>query len=94
MTNLHVKRISVTEMAKTLSDVISRVHYKGDTFEISKGKKVVARLVPISNQTITIGDLGNLLSSYGSRMDKEDIQDFEKAFNYSRELKTGECKWD
>ena len=39
-------RITATSLAKSLSDVLNRVHYKGETFSIERNGKVIARLAP------------------------------------------------
>lgn len=39
-------RISATELARTLGDVLARVRYRGDTFVVERNGAVVARVVP------------------------------------------------
>jgi prevent-host-death family protein len=39
-------RISATELARTLGDVLARVRYRGDTFVVERNGRVVARVVP------------------------------------------------
>ena len=38
--------ISATEMSRSLSDVLSKVYYQGQSFEIKRGKEVIAKLIP------------------------------------------------
>lgn len=41
------KAITVTEAARNFSDVVNKVYYRGETMELIRGGKVVARLVPV-----------------------------------------------
>jgi prevent-host-death family protein len=46
-------RISATELARRLGDVLGRVRYRGDSFLIERNGDPVARLVPVPGQAIT-----------------------------------------
>ena len=37
------KLITATDMIRSFSDVVSRVYYKGETFDIKKGNNIVGR---------------------------------------------------
>jgi len=74
--------ISATEIARNLSDVMARVFYKGETFEIKKGNQIVARLMP---------------AEAVSSLKIEDLEDFfqnechlthEEALSFETDLKT------
>jgi antitoxin (DNA-binding transcriptional repressor) of toxin-antitoxin stability system len=41
------QRISATELARRLGDVLGRVRYRGDSFVIERNGSAVARLVPL-----------------------------------------------
>ena len=41
-------RISATELARRLGDVLGRIRYKGDTFLIERNRSPVARIVPLA----------------------------------------------
>lgn len=43
-------RISATELARTLGDVLARVRYRGDTFVVERNGTTVARLVPATEE--------------------------------------------
>jgi antitoxin (DNA-binding transcriptional repressor) of toxin-antitoxin stability system len=43
-----LKQITVTEAARNFSELVSRVHYQGDTAILSKGGKPMAKLSPAS----------------------------------------------
>jgi antitoxin (DNA-binding transcriptional repressor) of toxin-antitoxin stability system len=40
-------RISATELARTLGDVLARVRYRGDTFVVERNGDPVARVSPV-----------------------------------------------
>lgn len=40
-------RISATELARTLGDVLGKVRYRGDTFIVERNGDVVARVTPV-----------------------------------------------
>jgi prevent-host-death family protein len=44
---VHVKRITATELARRLSDVLSRVRYQNEEFVVERGGDPVAAIVPI-----------------------------------------------
>ncbi len=41
-------RLSATELARKLGDVLGRIRYRGDTFLIEKNGSPVARIVPLA----------------------------------------------
>ena len=43
-----MERISVTQAARQLSDLLNRVAYQGQSFELERGNKVVAQLTPVA----------------------------------------------
>lgn len=45
---MDTKRISATEAARNFSDVINQVRYQLVEFDVTRGKEVVARIVPPS----------------------------------------------
>ena len=52
------KKITATELAKSLSDILSRVHYQGETFVIERNGETVATLAPPESRTqVTFGEL-------------------------------------
>ena len=55
-------RISVTELARNLADFINRVSYRGERFEVERGKRLVAELTPIPRGR-SLGELPDLLAS-------------------------------
>ena len=41
-------KISATELARKLGDVLGRVRYRGDSFLVERSGVVVARLIPVA----------------------------------------------
>jgi len=54
-------RITATELARSLGDVLSRVWYRGEVFVIERNGKAVARLGPVPS-TATPSLRGGLLA--------------------------------
>ena len=47
--------ITVTEAARNFSDVVNKVYYRGESLLLTRGGKVVARLVPAAVAEAPIG---------------------------------------
>ena len=41
--------VSVTDFARSLSDFLNHVQYRGQVLDIERGKRVIARLSPVSS---------------------------------------------
>jgi antitoxin (DNA-binding transcriptional repressor) of toxin-antitoxin stability system len=86
--------ITVTEAVRTFADIIGRVFYRGEEYDIKKGNEIVAHLGPSKNRaSISISELTHFFST--CPLMNDDIDDFEKDIAYIRssqkELKS---KWD
>lgn len=58
--------ITATELAKSLSDVLNRVRYRGESFVIERGGRPVATLAPARSAVgITARDLVSRLRGHG-----------------------------
>jgi antitoxin (DNA-binding transcriptional repressor) of toxin-antitoxin stability system len=55
--------ISATEAARTFSDLLSRVRYRGESFVIERGGEVIGRLGPAGPTSCTGEELARLLKS-------------------------------
>ncbi len=51
---MDTKRISATEAARNFSDVINQVRYQLVEFDVTRGKDIVARIVPPSKAPLGI----------------------------------------
>jgi len=56
-----MEEVSATEAARRFSDLLNRVRYRGESFEVVRGGEVIARLVPASQPRATVTDLFALL---------------------------------
>ena len=62
-----LRRLSATELAKKLSDVLNRVHYQRETVIVERGGKPVCQLAPVpSSLEFHLSDLVALLDSLPS----------------------------
>ena len=53
-------RISATRAARTFSDLLSRVRYRGETFVIERGGEPVGRLVPATPAPCSLAQLAHV----------------------------------
>lgn len=90
-----MERISATEAARNLSDILNRVRYQGASFEIARGNEVVARIVPATPpRTVKVADLDKLFASL-PKLGLEDAERFEEDLrSIRREATLPESKWD
>ncbi len=90
------KTITVTDAVKSFSDIVGRVYYKRETFDIKKGANIVARLSPVGIAAgLKVKDLNTFFLD-SPRLAEEDIEAFEKDAGALRALKDdgGLRKWD
>lgn len=57
--------VSATEAARQFSDLLNRVRYRGESFEIVRGGEVVARIVPIEAPQANVHSFFELLMACG-----------------------------
>ncbi len=71
--------ISATELSRDLSRILNKVHYQGQDFEITRGKEIIARIIPAEphQHRVTVSGLQELLASLPP-LDQNDRQDFLK----------------
>lgn len=56
------KRISATEAARTFSDLINRVHYRGEEFIIERGGQPVCKIGPVGPTRCTVEELSRVMA--------------------------------
>jgi len=57
-------KVSATEVARNLSDLLNRVRYRGERFTVVRGGEDVAEIVPAATgSAVTLGDLKRALAS-------------------------------
>jgi len=62
--------ITATEAARRLSDLLNRVRYRGERFQILRGGEVVAQLVPAVQTSLDVQGLSTLLGRLRSVDDR------------------------
>ena len=55
--------LSATEAARSFSDLLNRVHYRGEIFVIERGGQPVCRIVPARPAKFTLRDLVQVLKT-------------------------------
>jgi antitoxin (DNA-binding transcriptional repressor) of toxin-antitoxin stability system len=53
------KKITATEAVRKFSEILSHVHYKGDSYTVIRGGRSVASILPVI-QTLGANNLGEL----------------------------------
>jgi antitoxin (DNA-binding transcriptional repressor) of toxin-antitoxin stability system len=66
-----VNKISATKAARNFSDLLSRVQYRREEFQITRGNEVVAVISPFSSKPRTIGELQESMKSW-PKLDADD----------------------
>jgi antitoxin (DNA-binding transcriptional repressor) of toxin-antitoxin stability system len=59
------KKISATEAVRKFSEILSHVHYKGDSYTVVRGGKSVASIAPVAQppKGKNLGELKSLLAA-------------------------------
>lgn len=68
--------ITSTEATRHFSDILNKVYYQGQSFDIKRGREIIAKLVP-AKPIMLANDFGRFLKSLPV-LDAEDKQEFEK----------------
>ena len=87
--------ITVSEAVRSFGDIIGRVYYKGEEFEIKKGKNIVARIIPAKNRhTLQVSEL-NAFFAKAPRLAEGDADSFLKDIeDFRANIKESPSKWD
>lgn len=84
--------ITATELARSLSDILSRVRYKGETFIVRRNGEHVATLAPpVPTRRMTWGQFKEFLKEL-PLPDEEFAKDVEAARSYQTPARMPE--WD
>ena len=87
--------ITATEAIRSFSDIINKVYYQHQTFDVKKGKSIVARIIPYNySSKIEVKDL----ESFFARSPKLEEGDADILINEVNELRlkaeAREIKWE
>ncbi|MGH9414906.1 MAG: type II toxin-antitoxin system Phd/YefM family antitoxin [Terriglobales bacterium] len=74
------KRIRASEAARSFSEIVNRVHYRGESFIVERGGKPVCEIVPVAPVKFTVNDLVDLLRTL-PRPDDEYLRITEDLIN-------------
>ncbi len=76
---MSIHTISATEASRSLSDILNKVHYLGESYEIKRGKEIIARIVPVQPRktTLKVSELNEVYQHLPS-LDEKDKNSFEK----------------
>ena len=78
-----MEEINVTQAARNLSELLNRVAYQGASFELTRGGRRIARLVPPGPpKEVKVSDL-NALFDRLPRLDPDDVDAFERDIDAS-----------
>ena len=86
-------KITATELARNLSDVLNRVRYRGESFEVTRGGETLAELKPTVRKQATVRDLIDLLEN-GPKPDPDFWKDVEEAHRMMNEPLPDPPSWD
>lgn len=88
--------ITVTEAARNFSDVVNKVYYRGESLLLTRGGKVVARLVPAAMAGAPTGS--QLAEAWKTlpHLTAEEAEGFSKDVERARESlnRAPASKWD
>lgn len=76
------KTITMTEMSRSLADLMNRVAYRGESFRVLKGKKVMAEINP-PKMAAKISDLAKFFAD-GPHLHPDDVDQFAKDIEDAR----------
>jgi len=87
--------ITATEAIRSFSDIINKVYYQHQTFDIKKGKSIVARIVPYNySSKIEVKDLVSFFAT-SPKLEEGDADIFTNEINELRfKAKAREITWD
>ncbi|WP_341792101.1 antitoxin [Rickettsia endosymbiont of Gonocerus acuteangulatus] len=76
--------VKATEAVRSFSDIINRVYYKGESFDIQKGNNIVARITPahpIDKPKKTLKEF----FEHAPTLDADDAEQFKKVVYKARQ---------
>lgn len=91
---MHSSVITATEANRNLSNILNMVHYQHQSFDIKRGKEVIARIIPAAPSKMTAGKFNDFLKNL-PHLDAIDKKDFLKTIKELRaDLHETRDLWD
>jgi prevent-host-death family protein len=91
---IEVTRITATELARNLSDILNRVRYKGERFVVTRNGEEIARLDPRpEHRRMTLAELVDVVRS-APRPDPKFWEDVEEARRLMNQPLPERSLWD
>ncbi len=70
--------VKATEAVRSFYDIINRVYYKGENFDIEKGNNTVTKITPVENKFyVKVKNLDEFFKN-GPHLDPENAEQFMK----------------
>ena len=88
--------ISATIASRSLSLILNKVHYQGESYIIKRGKEIIAKIVPAASQKniLKISELNHLFQQL-PHLNPDEEYAFENDLKAIRkEIKPEDSKWD
>lgn len=87
-------RITATQASRNFSDILNRAQYNGESFEVTRGNEVIARIAPAKPKSMTLGELLDAIDN-SPGLDPDDARRFEKEIeDLRKEMVLPESQWD
>ena len=91
--------IRATEFVRSFSDIMNRVYYKGESFDVQKGNHIVARITPAETKPSIPTSTLKEFCEHEPILDPEDAEQFMKDIDDIRRstrinIKELYQKWD
>lgn len=87
--------LTATQAMRTFSDLLNQVHYQGKSFEIKRGREIIAKITPAtSKKGLAINTLNDFFAHLPT-LDEKDAEDFANTINQIRSsISTDVDSWD
>lgn len=85
--------ITATEANRHLSDILGKVQYQQQSFNIKRGKEIIAKLIPATSAGIPISELNDFVKCLPP-LTNEDRSGMEQILKELRSTKPDIDAWD
>jgi hypothetical protein len=90
------KTISALQASRSLLEILNQVLYQGKTFEIKRGKDIIAKITPPTRKAhvLNVSELNDLFKNKLPSLEKKDIDAFKHDVKQIRENSQEKNPWD